>query len=252
MPQRNDVTLQIQRALLALGFPPGPLDGVPGTKTTAAIRAYQVGRKLVPDGVVGPKTLAALKADGHVIVQHIGVEANGWSRLEAAVDGTRPWLDYARSQIGVAEIVGPRHSPTILGWLKELGTKRLGVAIAEDETAWCGTFLGICILRSLPNEPLPAILVRARAWEDFGVGLEIPSLGAVIVFERKGGGHVAFYEGEDDTHYHVVGGNQGNRVSRMRLEKNRMTAIRWPKTVPLPKSGRIRLNPAGEISDNEA
>jgi hypothetical protein len=38
---------------------------------------------------------------------------------------------------------------------------------------------------------------------------------------RSGGGHVAFAVGEDATHFHVLGGNQGARVSIMRIEKAR-------------------------------
>jgi len=50
----------------------------------------------------------------------------------------------------------------------------------------------------------------------------------VLVFDRAGGGHVGFYVGEDLTSYDVLGGNQGDRVSIMRLEKSRCVARRWP------------------------
>lgn len=245
-------TYQLQKALAGLGFPPGPIDGIPGTRTTSAVRNYQMARRLVPDGVVGPKTLAALQRDGFRIVQTIG-QQGGFAVQEAA--GARsllPWYDVALANIGVAEIRGPKHSPVIMGWIQEIGAKALGIQVKDDETAWCGTFTAMCILRGLPNEPLPKIVVRAKAWEAFGVGLSRGSLGAVVVFDREGGGHVGFYAGEDSTHIHVVGGNQGNRVSRMRLERGRLTAIRWPSTVPLPTTGPIRLNAAGEISKDES
>lgn len=244
-------TYQVQKALAGLGFPPGPIDGVPGTKTTQAVRNYQLSRKLVPDGVVGPKTLAAFQRDGFRIVLKVGVQ-NGWGVFEANVaTPLTPWLDIARANIGVAEVVGPKHSPTIMGWIRELGTKALGIEVKDDETAWCGTFVGMCILRSLPNEPLPPILVRASAWASFGVACKA-SPGAIMVFARPGGGHVGIYEGEDATHFHIVGGNQGNRVSRMRLEKSRLTAIRWPSTVPLPTRGAVQMNAAGEVSKDES
>ena len=59
-------TLDIQKRLLALGFNPGAVDGVPGPKTTDAIRSYQHSISLVADGVAGPKTLAALFPAGNV------------------------------------------------------------------------------------------------------------------------------------------------------------------------------------------
>lgn len=250
MPNDN-TTYQVQKALAALGFPPGPLDGIPGTKTTQALRNYQMSRRLVPDGIVGAKTLSAFQRDGFRFPSDIGVSSGFVVSKVNAGSPLTPWLEYARSNLGVAEVVGPKHSPTIMGWLQELGARRLGLAVKDDETAWCGSFVGICILRSLPNEPLPPILVRAKAWEGFGVALKRRSQGAVMVFDREGGGHVGFYEGEDDTHFHIIGGNQGNKVSRMRLERSRLTATRWPATVPLPTAGPVIMTPSGDISRNE-
>lgn len=52
----------IQRHLAALGFDPGPIDGIRGPRTIAAIRAFQTSRGLLVDGIVGPQTRAALAA----------------------------------------------------------------------------------------------------------------------------------------------------------------------------------------------
>lgn len=52
----------IQQALTRLGFNPGPVDGVSGPKTRAAVVAFQAARNLKPDGVVGPITRGALQA----------------------------------------------------------------------------------------------------------------------------------------------------------------------------------------------
>jgi putative chitinase len=55
-------TTAIQRALVALGFDPGPVDGLPGPKTRAAVLAFQRSRGLATDGIVGPQTIRALQA----------------------------------------------------------------------------------------------------------------------------------------------------------------------------------------------
>jgi peptidoglycan hydrolase-like protein with peptidoglycan-binding domain len=49
-----------QTALKNAGFDPGPIDGIMGPKTKAAIRAFQQAKGLKVDGIVGPATTAAL------------------------------------------------------------------------------------------------------------------------------------------------------------------------------------------------
>ena len=53
-------TREIQKYLNSVGFKCGLVDGIQGTKTTAAIKNFQTSRGLVRDGIVGPKTLAEL------------------------------------------------------------------------------------------------------------------------------------------------------------------------------------------------
>ena len=57
---RGDLVRQIQTALKAYGFDPGPIDGNFGSKTMAAVRKFQASRHLTQDGIVGPKTWTAL------------------------------------------------------------------------------------------------------------------------------------------------------------------------------------------------
>lgn len=52
---------ELQRALAALGFYRGAVDGIVGPATKAAIAAFQRGGGLYPDGIVGPKTAKALE-----------------------------------------------------------------------------------------------------------------------------------------------------------------------------------------------
>ena len=53
-------TRGVQSALAALGYDPGPVDGVMGPQTRAAVQAFQRGAGLASDGVVGPLTRGAL------------------------------------------------------------------------------------------------------------------------------------------------------------------------------------------------
>lgn len=153
------------------------------------------------------------------------------------------WMPYARSLIGVREIPGSRHSSAIMGWIKGLGSRKLGITVKDDETPWCGTFAAH-VMDHVGITP-PPIAVRASAWSEWGRGLLNPRVGCILTFTRQGGGHVGFYVGQDDTHLHVLGGNQGNAVSITRIAKDRLSAMRWPHGVFLPSPQIVRLKPDG-------
>lgn len=163
------------------------------------------------------------------------------------------WLAAARAKLGTREAPGTANNPTILGWAKRLGAKILGIAFNADSTPWCGLFVATCV-HEVGIMPAP-IAVRAKAWASWGLNLrpERVAPGAVLVFDRAGGGHVGFYVGEDHTCYHVLGGNQGDRVSIMRLEKSRCIARRWPEGEPVIGKPKAMTATAGiPLSRDEA
>ncbi len=159
---------------------------------------------------------------------------------------TPRWLSIARSEIGVGEIPGPRHSSRILGWLASLHAWW-----REDETPWCGVFIAHCMQEA--GIPYPKYYMRAKAWATWGVPMPVNALapGTVLVFERPGGGHVSFYAGEDALNYYVLGGNQHNAVNISKIAKNRMIAARWPVGEPVV-GGPVQMTGTGAASGNEA
>ncbi len=159
------------------------------------------------------------------------------------------WLTWARQQIGTREVPGRKHNPKIIAWANKAG-RALGIAVNDDETPWCGTFCAAAVLNA--GLKPPSIAVRAKSWATWGQALAAPVPGAVLVFERPGGGHVGFYTGETATHYRVLGGNQSNAVNEMLLAKNRCIAVRWPAGVPVTGKRVHLAGAAAPVSENEA
>jgi peptidoglycan hydrolase-like protein with peptidoglycan-binding domain len=58
----DDAVLTDLHRLKVKGFDPGPVDGVFGAQTEAAVTAFHRAKWLPADGIVGPKTLAKLRA----------------------------------------------------------------------------------------------------------------------------------------------------------------------------------------------
>ena len=160
-------------------------------------------------------------------------------------------IDEAVKLYGVQEIVGKQHNPVILSWATELGGN-IKKSYTNDEIPWCGLFVAIVVKRA-GFEPVENPL-WAQNWLNFGTRQSIAMLGDVLVFKRDGGGHVGFYVGEDDTCYHVIGGNQSNRVNVTRILKSRCIGIRrcnWKISQPT-NVRRIKLAASGTVSTNEA
>lgn len=224
---------RVQTRLKALGFDPGPIDGLRGPRTDAAIVAFKRSMGLRARPYVGPITLNLLKAE---VPRPHGKKP--------------PWIIRAESMLGAHEV---RDN----GWLRRfLGSD--GRALGDPaKFPWCGDFVETCIRLELPNEPFPGALGQnpywARNWVLFGQASE-PVFGAIGIWPRGSGGHVAFPIGEDDRHWYVLGGNQSNAVTRTLISKDRtVLGWRWPVSwsgtaQPLP-----RMTPGDlTLSTNEA
>lgn len=232
----------IQTALIAKGYSLGPAgaDGIWGRASIAATKLFQGDHGLKVDGIVGPATLKALQ------------EAGALPRTISLQPAPPVWFHEAGRLMGTREIAGAKSNPVIMGWAQKIGGW-VQNAYNNDDIPWCGLFVAHCVGVTLPDEKLPANPLSALAWAKFGVALDKPRLGAVVVFKRPGGGHVGFYVGEDATTVTVRGGNQSNAVTETRILKSRLVGYRWPATVPLSgNGGPIATAAKGPVSTNEA
>jgi len=158
------------------------------------------------------------------------------------------WLREAREYLGQRELPGAPTAPFIAKWLQQLGAWW-----RDDETPWCGTAVAAW-MKACGIEPAKA-WYRAKGWLDWGTAIAAPAVGAVVVFERVGGGHVGLVVGKDQAgRLLVLGGNQGNAVSIAPFDPARVVGYRWPAermnelgVSPLPV-----LVASGPASTNEA
>jgi uncharacterized protein (TIGR02594 family) len=162
----------------------------------------------------------------------------------------RPDEKFTFDKSPVSASYGRRASPTS-SRRQRLGAKALGMLYNADSVPWCGLFVAHCVAED--GIAAAPIAVRAKAWATWGANIagERVAPGAVLVFERQGGGHVGFYVGEDKTSYHVLGGNQGDRVSITRLEKSRCIARRWPVGRAVIGKPRLMTSTAGVPSSSD-
>lgn len=168
-----------------------------------------------------------------------------------AKEGAPRMLVEALKLYGTIETPGDRDSPVIMGWAQETALSRV---YSGDSVPWCGLFMAVVATRAgkiPPKDPLWAL-----NWANFGTRQpkDGAMLGDVLTFKRKGGGHVGLYVGEDAESFHVLGGNQSDKVSVTRIAKSRLFGVNRPvySVAQPPNVRKVRLTATGALSANEA
>lgn len=167
------------------------------------------------------------------------------------------WIAEARKHIGLKEVKGVKHNPTIIQWLKDLKA-----FWSDDETAWCGVFVAHCLqyagmtrsninsrsknyIKGTPTKPneYPFNWYGALDYiKEGGVKLTKPAYGCVAVKTRKGGGHVAFVVGKTKNGKLVcLGGNQSDMVCYALYDPADFAEFRWYGKTTKPSSFRYDL-----------
>ena len=136
-----------------------------------------------------------------------------------------PWMELANDDLGIAEIPGPDSNPKIMQWMQDLGLR----GYTDDSIPWCAGYLAHLMQECGAEQTLAAVPNKlwARDWLLVPEKCK-PQYGAILVFSRGGGGHVALYVSEDENYYHIIGGNQGDAVSLIRHPKSNLLGARWP------------------------
>jgi len=133
-------------------------------------------------------------------------------RLRVAKGNKVPWMETAKTQIGVKEKQGPGTDPTVMSYHKASGWWG-----TEDNNAdpWCASF--VAWVMKAHNYTPPQDAFRAKEWINFGRALprSAPTYGSIAIKNRSGGGHVGFVVGTNTskTKLYILGGNQDDSVN---------------------------------------
>ncbi len=207
----NDRGIEVKKLQLLLNVlvKPGPrlkIDGHFGKRTVDAVMAFQKSKKLVADGVVGPKTRVALGLKPQVIV------------MPPIVAISAPWLDIAAAELGVHEnAMAGKHNARILEYHKTTTLKA-----TTDETPWCSSFVNWVMIQSGKKGTNNAL---AKSWLNWGASVLKPTPGTIVVIKKvkpgssaetdsSTGYHVGFFLSSTPTSIQILGGNQLDRVKK--------------------------------------
>lgn len=223
---RGDDVVEVQELLLEHNHKVAT-DGIFGKNTEKAVIAFQTSNGLVPDGIVGNGTYAKLT-----------------DVIDKAQETGTPWLFHAQQEIGVHEV--ENESRVHFYWKM---AKLSGLAkYSASKIPWCSGF--VCAMVEMSGVRSPRT-DGAKNWLNWGVTLEEPCDGCIVVFTRDGGGHVGIVVGEDEKgNLLVLGGNQGNAVNIKSFSRSRVTGYRYPEG--FEPSDTLTVGNSTELSNDEA
>lgn len=137
---------------------------------------------------------------------------------------TLKWFDIAKGEAGVASFEGKASNPRIEAYHQVVSTRQW-----DDKVPWCSSFLNWCMGRAgIPGTGS----ALARSWLKWGVPLESPRVGCVVVIwhEKPDSwkGHVGLFLKEEEGQVYLWGGNQQGEVCEKNYPVDRVLGYRWP------------------------
>jgi uncharacterized protein (TIGR02594 family) len=130
------------------------------------------------------------------------------------------WYDIAKREAGVKELQGIADHPRIVEYHSTTTLRA-----TDDEVPWCSSFVNWCVQRAGYVGTRSA---AARSWAKWGIKIDKPVAGCIVVMTRTGGGHVGFYEAHDDSTVQVLGGNQDDAVNVRKFRASRVLCYVLP------------------------
>jgi peptidoglycan hydrolase-like protein with peptidoglycan-binding domain len=137
----------LQRLMSRLGYYSGPIDGLYGSATTAAVKEMQKALGVPADGIYGPATATALKGKAKDVVLQVQTELARYGYYTGPIDGhygqeTKAAVMKLQTDLGVTAdgLIGPEtinafHKAVADGTLKPTTTSSTPTTTATTTTA---------------------------------------------------------------------------------------------------------------------
>jgi uncharacterized protein (TIGR02594 family) len=227
----SDAVRRMQGALAQLGYAVD-VDGDFGSATENAVKDFQKQRELDVDGVLGPKTGAAIDAALAALPQ-----AKTIPMAETTADSDPPWFNRMTKMMGLYEYPGDADNPEIIKMAQACGGS-IKREYKHDSIPWCALALNY----SLIAEGFPGTdSLLALDFRKYGRTLPGPARGAIATKKRQGGGHVFLVVGRTlDGMIIGRGGNQSDMVCDALFDPGELQ-YNWPSNYPLPEVGIHKL-----------
>ncbi len=202
---RGPAVAQVQRQLKSVGFNPGPIDGIFGPRTRAAVIAFQKHAHIAVDGVVGPQTRGALAKFG----ANGAGPADGYDPPAPSGSLAQRVLNEAASHLGFRER-GENGNP-------------FSRYFGRPSEAWCADFVSYVFEKS--GRPLGQNGVGFAAVRDMAAWFQrrgayfhgTPKPGDVIFFDNTRPGtynHVGVVSRVEGGVVYTIEGNTSDQVAR--------------------------------------
>ncbi|MFM0288121.1 TIGR02594 family protein [Paraburkholderia megapolitana] len=136
------------------------------------------------------------------------------------------WMRIAIAERGVRRFPAGDTNPRIVEY-----NNQTNLAGYDDKVSWCSSFANWCLINAGIRGTGSAV---ARSWLDWGVALEQPVYGCIVVLTRDDPtswkGHVGFYLRHDAQDVFLFGGNQLDEVRELAYPLASVLSYRWPES----------------------
>lgn len=203
----------------------GERDNQPATNTSPRGAVDQLGKGDTPTQLkalaqIDPKTLTLDQFNSEDIeiakdkAQAV-VENTSAADPTAVTNASNP-VEFAQAYIGKGEV---EDNKALSAFIKQSA----GLDLNPAKTAWCAAFVD-AVLHATGSKGTGKL--NARSYLNWGVPVDEPKVGDVVVLERGGAGswqgHVGFYAGNGK----ILAGNQGDEVSVIPFDEDKVLGYR--------------------------